>query len=375
MINDVVNSTIVGNYITDIAGSGITVGHPQHVYLGDGAPTRSIAAGVEGICTNDTDHQQRPLRRQLAARVRWPRRHHRVLRRRGLTHHAQPHQTRPPTTASTSGWGWQNFKDSTTCKNNAVNNNRLDQHAEPPARQRRGLHARADAGHDDQRKLRQGHPRRDVGPDLRPAQRRRQRLHHRERQRPRHRSGRQIHDQLRGLRREARPDDPAHVRDREQDGREPARTARSIRPSPSPDNVWPPTQYTTCVELRHPGRVPQRSCRAALVADAGLCVPGQRARSRSERAASPSEAAATPSNAVWFAPAGTTTFTRGRDDDEGGGNATSIAVPDQRRHLQASRGRCAGQQAGRIRGAAEGQVEQGRHRPRSPREQTRSRRP
>ena len=42
MINDVVNSTIVGNYITDIAGSGITVGHPQHVYLGDGGRPREV---------------------------------------------------------------------------------------------------------------------------------------------------------------------------------------------------------------------------------------------------------------------------------------------------------------------------------------------
>ncbi len=36
LTNDVVNSSIVGNYIHDIAGGGITIGHPQHVYLGDG---------------------------------------------------------------------------------------------------------------------------------------------------------------------------------------------------------------------------------------------------------------------------------------------------------------------------------------------------
>ena len=54
MINDVVNSTVVGNFITDIAGSGITVGHPQHVYLGDTGAHEKYAAGVEGICTNDS---------------------------------------------------------------------------------------------------------------------------------------------------------------------------------------------------------------------------------------------------------------------------------------------------------------------------------
>ena len=54
MINDVVNSSIVGNYITDIAGSGITVGHPQHIYLGDGGAHEKYAAGVEGICAKNT---------------------------------------------------------------------------------------------------------------------------------------------------------------------------------------------------------------------------------------------------------------------------------------------------------------------------------
>src|SRR5206468_6274932 len=54
MINDVINSKITANTITDIAGSGITVGHPQHVYLGDGGTHQKYAPGVEGICTNDT---------------------------------------------------------------------------------------------------------------------------------------------------------------------------------------------------------------------------------------------------------------------------------------------------------------------------------
>src|SRR4029078_7175422 len=54
LINDVVNSTIVGNFITDIAGSGITVGHPEHVYLGDAGAHAKYPARVEGICTNDS---------------------------------------------------------------------------------------------------------------------------------------------------------------------------------------------------------------------------------------------------------------------------------------------------------------------------------
>ena len=54
MINDVINSNIIGNYITDIAGSGITIAHPQHVYLGDGGAHEKFAKGVEGSCTKIT---------------------------------------------------------------------------------------------------------------------------------------------------------------------------------------------------------------------------------------------------------------------------------------------------------------------------------
>jgi len=54
MINDVINSNIIGNYVTDIAGSGMTIGHPQHVYLGDGGTHEKFAKGVECICTKIT---------------------------------------------------------------------------------------------------------------------------------------------------------------------------------------------------------------------------------------------------------------------------------------------------------------------------------
>ena len=90
MINDVVNSTVVGNYITDIAGSGITVGHPQHVYLGDTAPTRSTLPAWKGSArtirsptTSSTTSARSP--------GSGPRRHHGVLRERPQ-HHEQLHQ-------------------------------------------------------------------------------------------------------------------------------------------------------------------------------------------------------------------------------------------------------------------------------------------
>jgi hypothetical protein len=55
-INDVINSQIVGNYIFDMGGSGVVVGHPQHVYIGDGGTHEKYAAGVEGLCINNDVH-------------------------------------------------------------------------------------------------------------------------------------------------------------------------------------------------------------------------------------------------------------------------------------------------------------------------------
>jgi hypothetical protein len=123
MINDVVNSNIVGNFITDIAGSGITIGHPQHVYLGDGGTHARYAKGVEGICTKITVNNNVVYQ---------------VGTQRGFGSHAGVTAFFTDTLTFTHnhiqsvaynginlGWGWRNFKDSTTCKNNAVNNNRF----------------------------------------------------------------------------------------------------------------------------------------------------------------------------------------------------------------------------------------------------------
>ncbi|MEO3929728.1 RICIN domain-containing protein [Micromonosporaceae bacterium B7E4] len=39
MVNDVQNSQLIGNHTNDVAGSAISVGHPQHVYIGDHTST------------------------------------------------------------------------------------------------------------------------------------------------------------------------------------------------------------------------------------------------------------------------------------------------------------------------------------------------
>jgi hypothetical protein len=67
MINDVINSNIIGNYVTDIAGSGMTIGHPQHVYLGDGGAHEKFAKGVEGYLHQDHHQQQPRVQRRHAA--------------------------------------------------------------------------------------------------------------------------------------------------------------------------------------------------------------------------------------------------------------------------------------------------------------------
>jgi hypothetical protein len=54
MVNDVQGSQLIGNYTGDVAGSAISVGHPQHVYLGDYTATNheKYPAQVEGLCKN-----------------------------------------------------------------------------------------------------------------------------------------------------------------------------------------------------------------------------------------------------------------------------------------------------------------------------------
>lgn len=123
MVNDVVNSKVIGNYITDITSSGITVGHPQHVYLGDGGTHAKYAPGIEGICKNNTinnnllyDISTAPGFGGCAAITAY------------FVDSLKIEHNQIQSTAYNGinlGWGWRNFTDSTTCKNNTVNYNRI----------------------------------------------------------------------------------------------------------------------------------------------------------------------------------------------------------------------------------------------------------
>lgn len=123
MANDVINCNITGNYITDITSSGLTVGHPQHVYIGDGGNHAKYAAGVEGVCKNNSitnnllyNISTAPGFGGCAAITAY------------FTDSLIIMYNQIQTTAYNGinlGWGWCNFLDSTTSKNNTVSCNRL----------------------------------------------------------------------------------------------------------------------------------------------------------------------------------------------------------------------------------------------------------
>ena len=131
MVNDVVNTQLIGNYTNDIAGSAITVGHPQHVYIGDYTATNreKYSVQVEGAPKNieiknnyiyDSAvlfNGHSPISAYFAD---------------GLSvQHNRIEKT--PWSGVTLGWGWWNFDGSsgsiapnrptTTAKNNTISYN------------------------------------------------------------------------------------------------------------------------------------------------------------------------------------------------------------------------------------------------------------
>ena len=125
MTNDVINSEVSGNFITDITSSGITVGHPQHIYIGDAAWNNheKFPKEVEGICKNDLITQN--LLYDIS-----------VVHGFGgcaaiTAYFVESVKILSNTIEKTAyngihlGWGWCNFKDSTTCHDNMICYNRV----------------------------------------------------------------------------------------------------------------------------------------------------------------------------------------------------------------------------------------------------------
>lgn len=125
MTNDVINSSITGNFVTDITSSGITIGHPQHIYIGDASwdNHEKFPKGVEGICRNDlvADNYLYDIS---------------VVHGFGgcaaiTAYYADSVKILQNTIEKTAyngihlGWGWCNFKDSETCRDNYICGNHV----------------------------------------------------------------------------------------------------------------------------------------------------------------------------------------------------------------------------------------------------------
>ncbi|MCR5111847.1 MAG: carbohydrate-binding protein [Ruminococcus sp.] len=125
MTNDVVDSNVKGNYITDITSSGITIGHPQHIYIGDASwdNHEKFSKGVEGICKNDTVSDNMLYDISVV---------HGFGGCAAITsYYVDTVKILNNTIKKTAyngihmGWGWCNFKDSKTCRNNMICHNRV----------------------------------------------------------------------------------------------------------------------------------------------------------------------------------------------------------------------------------------------------------
>ncbi|GGM22233.1 hypothetical protein GCM10011608_03760 [Micromonospora sonchi] len=133
MVNDVTNTQLIGNYTNDIAGSAVTVGHPQHVYVGDHTSSNreKYPAQVEGLpknieIKNNYIHDSAVLFNGHGAVAAYfadslTVQHNRI--------------EKAPWAGITLGWGWWNFDGSagsiapnrptTTAKNNNISYNHI----------------------------------------------------------------------------------------------------------------------------------------------------------------------------------------------------------------------------------------------------------
>lgn len=322
MINDVVNSQLIGNYISDIAGSGITVGHPQHVYLGDGGAHEKYAPGVEGICTKDSitnnlvyNTSSLPGFGGHAAITAF------FVDTLSITHN-QIQLT--AYNGINLGWGWRNFPDSTTCKNNAVSYNRLintlsrlhDSGAVYTIGQMPGTTINQNYV--------KGIPPATSGPTYG--------LHNDEGSAYITEND-NVLDIDPGVKYTINCEDFGAKHDLtilrtyatvNKMGANPP-NSKIDPPIAVPDNVWPLTQYNTCVssgiEDAYQSIIP-----ASLISPQDYAFPASGAVAHGT-ANITIRSSGLPSNSVWLAPAGTTKFVEGPTMTKAAGDATSIAVP------------------------------------------------
>ncbi|AZQ33079.1 right-handed parallel beta-helix repeat-containing protein [Streptomyces cyaneochromogenes] len=133
LANDVTDSQLTGNVTNDIAGSAITVGHPQHVYIGDYTSTNNekYPVNVEGLCknisiTNNYLYDSGALFEASSPVSAY------FVDSLSVEHNRIE---KSPWAGITLGWGWWNFDGSTnsinpgnpttTAKNNTIKYNEL----------------------------------------------------------------------------------------------------------------------------------------------------------------------------------------------------------------------------------------------------------
>ena len=125
MTNDVVGCKVTGNFITDITSSGITIGNPQHVYIGDGdgSNREKFPRGVEGLCTDITVSDNLIYYTGMAdgfggcaGITAFYVDNVRILRN---------HIEKTAFNGISLGWGWSEFRASSTCRNISACQNRI----------------------------------------------------------------------------------------------------------------------------------------------------------------------------------------------------------------------------------------------------------
>jgi hypothetical protein len=128
LINDVVDSKIVGNVFYDIGGGAVQVGHPQHVYEGDKHLLAKYPPEIEGICTNNLVKNNVMYDMTVLFYGHAPITAYFVDGLKIINNHIQ----KCAYTAISMGWGWNNFNDKNkgdnetkTCRNNVMSYNRV----------------------------------------------------------------------------------------------------------------------------------------------------------------------------------------------------------------------------------------------------------
>ena len=322
LINDVVNSKVIGNFVTDIAGSGVTVGHPQHVTIGDGGAHEKYPAGVEGVCkanaiTNNVlyDISSLPGFGGHAGITAF------FVDSLVITHN---HIQSTAYNGINLGWGWSNFASSTTCKNNQVNGNRLidtlsrlhDSGAVYTIGQMPGTTINQNYV--------KGIPPATSGPTYG--------LHNDEGSAYLTEND-NVLDISTGVKYTINCEDYGAKHDLTMLRTYATVNKMGVNPPNSvidtpvvvSDNVWPLAQYKTCVssgiEDGYRSLLP-----ASVLPPADYVLPASVAVAAGSGSID-IRSSGTNSNTVWLAPAGTTQFTAGPTMTKAAGNATSIAIP------------------------------------------------